>query len=477
MDETRLDGQDSGEHALIPEGEDPALNADLDLDKIKGLKRPRPVFVDRALDWISTYLRPGPPLGIRLELLLSAGVVAAVVFAFWVTRWPLANWPAAAPDLSLYILHPILWTGVAALAGYGWLRLENPPEYRPVLTQVALGVGLLHVTVLVFAGVFGSLADSPVVDWLFDYPFNALYVVTTLAAAEVARSYLFEVWRRIDREAAFAAVTVIFAVAALTAAELTPFSSLGELGEVVGTRWIPVLAISILATALVEIGGPAMSFAYRVAILGFAWLSPMLPDVHWSVLAVIGALLPWVAWGIMGAVQARIERDEEEEETQERRDPPGLRTPPKQDNEFLDQTPERRWWAIAKPILAFMTFTALLLGGLFIVFGSGLTGFRMQIIDDDSMAPAYERGDTVVIDEHARPDGLVLGDVIRIVQGEETLIRRIVAIHETADEELLFVTKGDNLEEIEHAVVEDEIAGEVLVRIPNLGNVALWWRD
>ena len=453
----------------------PPTYGDTDLEEIGVTRRSPRAFLDGLAARVEDLMRPGLPLGPRRELLLSAGVLGAVVLAFWLTRWPLAEWPSDMPDLGLYIIHPILWTGVAALAGYGWLRLEHTPPFKPVLTGVAFAAGFLHVIALVVAGAAGSFTDNPVVDWLFDYPFNIVYVVTALASAEIARSYLFEVWRQVGRSGAFASVTVIFALVALRAEEVTPFSSLDELTAVVGGRWIPILAVSILATALVETGGPAGSFAYRIALGGFAWLSPALPDVHWGILAGIGVLLPWAGWKVITAFHERFEDADEGDEDASQL-PPGVWVAPNPTTTKPGRTAVKRVWSVAKATLGTVALLSVVVLGLVIVFGSGMTGYRLQVIDDEAMAPAYERGDTVMIEENVLLGKLEVDDVIQIAGAEGTEIRRIVRIVETSDGSRLFFAADDSTS-AEQMVTEDQVGGEVVVRLPNVGIPVLWWRD
>ena len=254
-----------------------------------------------------TYLEPIEPHTRDGSWWFAWVVFAAFAFAVWLTRWPLNGW---AGDFGLYFIHPIIWLTVGLLAGYGWLRLENASAFKPTLIGIAFWTGVLHVIMLIIAGIISSFVDSPFVDGVIEYPLNLFYVITVLAAAETSRAFLFTVWRRDDRTTAFVVISLMFAIAALTAAELTPFDSVDELLEVAGQRWLPVLAISLLATALVDIGGPGPSCAYRLAVLGFMWVWPSLPDLHWILAAFIGIAMPWFAWRLINAVYLRTKEGE-----------------------------------------------------------------------------------------------------------------------------------------------------------------------
>ena len=234
----------------------------------------------------------------------SLMVLAAVALAYWFTQWPLPDLLSSHPDYNFYLVQPLIWGGIALLAGYGWRRLEDRPRFSRLLVGIAFLVGVFHVAVLVIAGVIGDFGDSPIAGRLVNYPKNLWYIATLLAGAEMARAYLFRVWRRRSERLAFVGATLVFFAVAMPAAQWTPFGDVQEVFRVVGGRWAPALALSALATFLVSFGGPGPSFAYRFALLGFEWFSPILPDLDWLVLFLVGVLTPiasaWLVRSIYG---------------------------------------------------------------------------------------------------------------------------------------------------------------------------------
>ena len=194
-------------------------------------------------------------------------VAGAVGLAYWFTQWPLPNLLSSHPDFNYYLVQPLVWGGVALLAGYGWLRLQDRLRFSRVLVGIAFLVGVFHVAVLVIGGVVWDFGDSPIAGRLVNYPKNLWYISTLLAGAEVARAYLFHVWRRRSRRLAFLATAVIFFALATPAAQWTAFDTVQRGFEMVGGRWLPTIALSILCTWLVSYGGIGPSFAYRLALL------------------------------------------------------------------------------------------------------------------------------------------------------------------------------------------------------------------
>lgn len=384
----------------------------------------------------------------------SLAVVAAVVLAYWFTQWPLPDLLSSHPDFNYYLVQPLIWIGVALLAGYGWRRLEDRPRFSRLLVGIAFLVGVFHVAVLVIVGVVGDFGDSPIAGRLVNYPKNLWYIATLLAGAEMARAYLFRVWRERNRRLAFLGATLLFFAVALPAAQWTPFGDGQEVFRVVGGRWAPALALSALATFLVSFGGPGPSAAYRFALLGFEWFSPILPDLGWLALFLVGVLTPMAAAWLVRSIYG---------DTAEGRS----RIPALPDAEKAEPVKAwRRWagWGVAAAAAA-----------MAVLFITGAFGYRMVIIDGISMEPAYGRGDVAVVREGVDPAALLVNDVVVYRRGEISIVHRIVGIEQTADG-LVFTTQGDNMETPDPPVGGSQIDGKVVFLIPGVGNVNLWLR-
>ena len=140
----------------------------------------------------------------------------------------------------------------------------------------------------------------------------------------MARAYLFWVWRPRHERLAFLGATLAFFAVAMPAAQWNPFDGVQETFRAVGGRWAPALALSALATFLVSFGGVGPSFAYRFALLGFEWFSPILPDLGWTALLLVGVTVPlaaaWLVRSIYGDTKEGAARAPAQVE--ERRPPP-----------------------------------------------------------------------------------------------------------------------------------------------------------
>jgi len=387
------------------------------------------------------------------ESLRWSGVVAATVLAaYWFTRWPLPNLLRTHPDVNFYLVQPLVWLTVAGIALYGWARLTDRPPFSRILIGIAFLIGFFHIAVLVIAGVIGDFGDSPIAGRLANYPKNLLYIGTLLAGAETARTYLYWVWRRFGDRVAFGAVTLTLWAVFMPVAQWTPFDETDRMLQVVGGRWIPALALSALATYLVGYGGLGTSFAYRLALLGFEWFSPILPDLDWPVLLVLGVGIPLASAALVRSIY---------QDTAE-----GSSMTPAATDENPGTSRRRRWigWTATGAV-------ALLL----YLFTSGAFGFTMVVIEGISMEPSYERGDVAIVREGVDVESLAVNDVILFREGRLRVVHRIIDIQSGPDG-LVFTTKGDNVDRPDPPVTPDRIEGKVVFLIPEVGHLNLWIR-
>lgn len=105
---------------------------------------------------------------------------------------------------------------------------------------------------------------------------------------------------------------------------------------------------------------------------------------------------------------------------------------------------------------------------------ANLLGFTPLTVQSDSMSPAFDSGDLIVI-QQTDTSTLEVGDVITfhtIIDGEYALnTHRIAAIDELNDMRS-FTTKGDNNEVADtHIIGDGDVVGKYVLRLPGMGRV------
>lgn len=95
------------------------------------------------------------------------------------------------------------------------------------------------------------------------------------------------------------------------------------------------------------------------------------------------------------------------------------------------------------------------------------------IVISDSMVPAIQAGDVVVL-ESVQPQEIAVGDVIAfkppVKTVAETLVHRVTRVNFGEEGALMYVTKGDaNQLEDSFKVEYDDVVGRVLFKVPYIG--------
>ena len=373
-------------------------------------------------------MRAGPKTaGGGLVVAYLAGVFLLVNFAL----------PHSPPFLSVYVIQPGVWLGLATLClnlNPGLLKTRG----RALLAGAA--AGLFHVSVFALAGLVYGFGYSTFAHGPIAIISNLVYLGSMLCALECARAYLLREWQaragpglscRDDADGA--------RDDSLRPARGRPRRRAARVRDR-GRALLPATAESALATLLALAGGPWAALAYRGVVHVSEWMSPLQPDLTWLLAVLAGTLAPGLA---LLAVHSMVETPEVE--ASDRRSVPS--------------------WAIVFSL----TIAAV------IWLNTGLLGVRPALVSGVSMAPHLVLGDIVVTRE-VDPATLRSGDIIRFRSGEVPVLHRITAI-ERAPEGLVFTTQGDNNNLPDGPVPEALVEGKVILTIPKLGLLPIGVRN
>jgi signal peptidase len=349
-------------------------------------------------------------------------------------------------DMNVYVAQPLIWGGLAVVAYWLWRRLPDRPGFSRGLVGLAVVAGVFQLSVLVTAGVLYGFGHSPHVGQALNMAKNGLYIGTMLLGFEMSRAYLVHAWSRVNAIVGFGAVALLFTAVAVPPGRY-PFSGGGERAfEVTGGEFLPTASESVLATFLASIGGPVPAFTYRFILASFDWFSPILPNLEWTVTAFVATLAPVLAMLIIRDIY--LARQSEGEDEQEEGEGNGV-------------SPV---WMLA----------AMVVVGL-IWLNTGLLGVTPAMVSGHSMDPAFETGDIVVTREVA-PESLEVGDIIRFRKGNVAIMHRIVEIGEGADGPV-FITMGDGNNALDEPVLAEQVEGEVVLAIPEVGWPVIFFRN
>lgn len=350
---------------------------------------------------------------------------------------------------GVYVVQPLLWGSLIAatllLARYGrGGRLRFATTYL----WLAMLVGGFQVSLMVGAGLLMGFGHSP---YSFTLPMvliNLVYMASAFVAIELSRAYLVSTFRRQRPVLVVALTAVLYSVVMIPLLKFGGLEGPLSFFTFLGGTIIPLLAMSLFASFLALVGGPAACMGYVGVLQLFEWFSPILPDLPWAAAALVGLVAPSIGFMV---VQGRYLA---------RRRPHTAETTAKKSRSSVVG------WLVVGVVSLVMVW-----------FAFGFIGFRPTIVGGGSMTPAMSVGDIAIVRE-VSADVVRVSDVISYERADGVgVLHRVVEIHESGGVRL-FITKGDandtpDLDPVRPA----QIKGRVVFIIPKLGWVGVGIRS
>jgi signal peptidase len=270
--------------------------------------------------------------------------------------------------------------------------------------------------------------------------FNIFFVSTLLIGTEISRAYLIRrgVQSRRYTTSVLILTTLVFVFIKITPNQLIGLTTASPdiLLEFIGKILITSIAINLLASYLSYVGGATASIAYMGTLYAFEWFSPILPNPHWTILALIGTIVPAIGFNLMQGSH----KDPTEHIKRHHR----------------KKRSEQGWTAVA-------IFSVVM-----VFFSFGFFGVNPTVIYSGSMQPTLHVGDIVII-QKTQVENLKQGDIIQYRKDNVTYVHRIYAVT-TDNQHIQITTKGDaNDHPDPDQITSDKILGKSLVTIPQLG--------
>ena len=354
--------------------------------------------------------------------------------------------------IGAYVIRPCLWISLAVItiiiAKHEGLNIWSFKKIRKwkigkTPFQAALLIGGFHVSLLIIAGLFFGFGKSPYSFTTLGIAINILFVASALFGIELSRSYIIKKGTSTRRDItlilAFTAILFMLIIIPLTG--FTAFNANGpaEIIKFIGEIMIPALALSLFASYLAYLGGALAAIGYVGILQAFQWFSPVLPDLDWALMALIGTLGPAIGFLIIqNSIQLTI----------------GGRSIKRK--------------KIKDPSLSWICVSLVCV--ILIFFSFGYLGVQPTVIYSGSMRPSLDVGDIVIISE-VPIDEIKEGDIIQYRTENIPVVHRVYDVSDTN----VFLTKGDDNDKPDSdPVIAGQIMGKVAFTIPKIGWISIY---
>lgn len=372
-----------------------------------------------------------------------------IIYCLLITYIILNTFVFAPLNLSYYnlIINPIIWIFIC---GFSFMLSEGSElriKGKGDKTQSLIIVMIIYIIVYFLMGLVFGFERTPYAKDIFSI-FKNLWSFCGIIFFE---EYIREILIRNDKKNKFNYLFIIIIYFLLQLNITNFFSHFVDFKSTftyVSSVLIPSILESAIITYLVYIGGAKFGIIYRLFISIPPFIVPIIPDLDWFGLALVGIALPMAVYIYMNYIHVKA-------------------------TERLTRKERRKYNPIVYiPVFGFI---AVLAG-----FVIGLFRYQPIAVVSGSMSPTFNRGDAVVVRKlsDSEKDKLKIGDVIQFVSGTKYVIHRIYDITNDEYGNKQFVTKGDhnNAPDITKANMQD-VKAKVSFIMPYIGYPSVWLSD
>jgi signal peptidase len=317
--------------------------------------------------------------------------------------------------------------------------------------QGALLIAGFQISLLIIAGLYIGFGESPYSHTPIFIIINIIFIGSMLIGLEFTRSYLIKkgASSRKNITLLLGFVTLLFMLISIPPNNFSVLNS-GDPAAIVkfiGETMIPLLTMGLLASYLAYLGGALPAITYMGALQAFQWFSPVLPDLNWTLAALIGTLAPAIGFLL---IQNNIQN--------------------------VYSRAKRKIKKVKDPAISWAPVA--IIGLLLVFFSFGYLGVQPTIIYSGSMRNSLDVGDIVIVSK-IPTDEIQKGDVIQYKTQDMKLpvVHRVQDIYQEQGN-LYFITKGDanNNQDID-PVLSNNVNGKVIFNVPKIGWISIAFKE
>ena len=288
---------------------------------------------------------------------------------------------------------------------------------------------------ILFSLFFASFGYSPYSHNLVGIAFNITSFFIPIVAIELIRYVLLGNTRHPTLSIITITLTVTTILSLHLSSTLKLINSVESLMEFLGSNLLVTLAENVLATYILLRGGPLSSISYRLTLISFEYLSPLLPRLPWTTKSFLFFISSMINFMIVESARPSISYMKKEKSS-------------------------------------FSLLISATVVMIIIWFSLGFLGVYPTVIVSGSMSPLIKPGDLVIIAK-VFPYRIRVGDIIQFWDGEEFIVHRVIGIKRYGDT-LFFMTKGDANEVMDQDLVhQSNVMGKLVLIIPKIGWISI----
>lgn len=341
--------------------------------------------------------------------------------------------------LYTIVINPTFWIVIAIAMKLYLKQFYITHKLRKEILDYTLISVLVYIILYLAFGVFVSFGKNPNSTTLSGLLTNFWINGSVIFCREFIRYLIINNVFEKQKKKVCIFVVIIFTLLEVRNIDLIGVSAYYIFKQVVYII-LPAISKNILFTYIAYSKFYWPSILYELLIYMILWISPILPNLTWIMIAIIDISVPMLLFIYIRYMKNKNDYYKSKQEGRE-------------------QEP--------KSIIA--TTIIVILG---IWFALGIFPIKPISIASGSMEPSINIGDVAII-KKCKVSSIKPGDIIEYKKENISVIHRVIEITEENGEHYI-IAKGDNNSSTDKKISEKQLVGKYLFRIRYLGYPAIW---
>lgn len=344
--------------------------------------------------------------------------------------------------IYLYIINPLFWITLAVFLKIAIGKSYQKSRIKKEVIQYILIAVIIYILTYMISGLFITFGNNPYFTTVKGFLINLWIFGTVIISKEYIRYRLINNVYENDKKEIAILVSLIYIIIEIglnkyVNTKITLLFALKDICQ----NLIPLIAKNVLYSYISMKSDWKPASIYELFTKLYLWLSPILPNAPWIMVAIIETTIPTILFFYIRYANSKNSEIKSRQEIE-------------------NVNPKNSIPLVVLVILV-------------IWFAIGVFPIKPIAIASGSMEKELYVGDVVIV-KKCNANDIVNGDIIQYQMKGYTVIHRVIE-KKQKNGEYYFTTKGDNNpSEDKESVKEDQVLGKVIFKVKYLGYPAIW---
>lgn len=344
--------------------------------------------------------------------------------------------------IYLYIINPLFWITLAVFLKIAIGKSYQKSRIKKEVIQYILIAVIIYILTYMISGLFITFGNNPYFTTVKGFLINLWMFGTVIISKEYIRYRLINNVYENDKKEIAILVSLIYIIIEIELNKYinTKITLLFALKDIC-QNLIPLIAKNVLYSYISMKSDWKPASIYELFTKLYLWLSPILPNAPWIMVAIIETTIPTILFFYIRYANSKNSEIKSRQEIE-------------------NVNPKNSIPLVVLVILV-------------IWFTIGVFPVKPIAVASGSMEKELYVGDVVIV-KKCNANDIVNGDIIQYQMKGYTVIHRVIE-KKQKNGEYYFTTKGDNNpSEDKESVKEEQVLGKVIFKVKYLGYPAIW---